>query len=288
MSLRYEDIVEYILFVFAVTASLSILLIIVFLFNESFTLFEERGIASIVFGTDWDPGNNEFGAFSFILCSICITVGSLVIAVPLGVSCAILLSEIAPRWAKRVLRPSIELLAGIPSIVYGLFALVVVVRLIKVSFHLPTGETLLAGSVTLAVMILPIIISISQDSLEAVPKTYKEGSLALGATDWQTIRNVLLPSAMPGVMAGTILGMGRAIGETMAVVLVLGNVEKIPSSLLEPGEALTSAILLEMGEAIVGSMHYSALFALGVILFFIVLVMSLTSNILLVKYRIRK
>lgn len=283
-----EDIIRSILFVFAVTSVFIILLIILFLFREGLPVFEERGVLNFILGTEWDPVKEEFGALPFILCSILITLGALIIAVPLGVSCAIFLVEIAPKWAKDIVRPAIELLAGIPSIVYGLFALMIIVRLIKVTFSLPTGETILAGSIILAIMILPIIISISQDSLEAVPREYKEGSLALGATDWQTIKNVLLPSAMPGIMAGTILGMGRAIGETMAVVLVLGNVEKIPISLLEPGEALTSAILLEMGEAIVGSMHYSALFALGIVLFFIVLVLSLISNVLLIRYNIRR
>ena len=283
-----EDIIRSILFVFAVTSVFIILLIILFLFKEGLQIFEEKGLLNFILGAEWDPVKGEFGALPFILCSILITLGALIIAVPLGVSCAIFLVEIAPEWAKNIVRPAIELLAGIPSIVYGLFALMIIVRLIKVIFSLPTGETILAGSIILAIMILPIIISISQDSLEAVPREYKEGSLALGATDWQTIKNVLLPSAMPGIMAGTILGMGRAIGETMAVVLVLGNVEKIPTSLLEPGEALTSAILLEMGEAIVGSMHYSALFALGIVLFFIVLVLSLISNVLLIKYNIRR
>jgi len=283
-----EDIIRSILFVFAVTSVFIILLIILFLFMEGLPVFEEKGVLNFILGTEWNPVKEEFGALPFILCSILITLGALIIAVPLGVSCAIFLVEIAPKWAKDIVRPAIELLAGIPSIVYGLFALMIIVRLIKVTFSLPTGETILAGSIILAIMILPIIISISQDSLEAVPREYKEGSLALGATDWQTIKNVLLPSAMPGIMAGTILGMGRAIGETMAVVLVLGNVEKIPISLLEPGEALTSAILLEMGEAIVGSMHYSALFALGIVLFFIVLVLSLISNVLLIRYNIRR
>ncbi len=286
--INLENIIKSILFLFAVTATLVILLIIFFLFNEGLPVLADNGLMNFILGTKWSPSKGEFGALAFILCSIIITIGALIIAVPLGVSCAIFLSEIAPKWAKNIVRPAIELLAGIPSIVYGLFALMVIVRLIKITFALPTGETLLAGSIVLAIMILPIIISISQDSLETVPREYKEGSLALGTTDWQTIRGVLLPSAMPGVVAGTILGMGRAIGETMAVVLVMGNVEMIPKSILKPGEALTSTILLEMGEAIVGSMHYSALFALGIVLFFIVLVLSLISNMLLMRYNTQR
>jgi phosphate ABC transporter permease protein PstC len=188
------------------------------------------------------------------------------------------LAEISPKWAKNIVRPAIELLAGIPSILYGLFALVVIVDLIKVTFDLATGESVLAGSIILAIMILPMIISVSQDAIESVPKAFKEGSYAMGTTDWQTISKIIIPTAMPGIVASIILGMGRAIGETMAVVLVLGNVERVPTGLLQTGEALTSAILLEMGEAVVGSSHYSALFAVGMILFTIVLILSLISN----------
>ncbi len=205
------------------------------------------------------------------------------IAVPLGISCAVFLVEIAPKWARELVRPAIELLSGIPSIIYGVFALVVVVDLIRIPFNLATGETIIAGSIILAVMILPIIISISQDSIEAVPRIYREGSYAMGATDWQTINRVIVPAARRGIIAGVILGCGRAIGETMAVVLVIGNVEKLPLSLLDSGETLTSAILLEMGEAVIGSLHYNALFCLGIIPFTIALLLSIASNSLIPK-----
>jgi phosphate transport system permease protein len=163
----------------------------------------------------------------------------------------------------------------------------VIVNLVKISFSLASGETILAASMVLAIMILPIIISISQDSIESVPRLYKEGSYALGATDWQTIYRVLVPAAGPGIIAGVILAMGRAIGETMAVVLVIGNVEKMPASLLSPGETLTSAILLEMGEAVVQSVHYNALFCLGIVPFVLVLVLSVLSSRLISKNKAR-
>jgi len=260
--------------------------IIVFLLKESFYAIEEVGLFNLIFGVEWVPSEGKFGAFSFIISSIIITIVALLIAVPFGVSCAILLSEIANDKLKQIVRPAIELLAGIPSIVYGLFGLAIVVKFIKISFSLASGKTLLAGSIILAIMILPIIISISHDAMERVPRTLREASFSLGSTRWQTIKNVVLPCALPGIVASIILAMGRAIGETMAVVLVLGNVEKLPTSLLEPGEALTSAILLEMGEVVIGSLHYSALFFLGVILLTITFVLSLISNYLIEKYEL--
>lgn len=283
-----EELIKSILFIFAITAVLMLLLLVIFLFREGLPLFNRIPPKEFIFGTEWIPSKEIYGALPFIVATLIITAGALVMAVPLGIACAIFLAEISPPWAKKITRPAIELLAGIPSIVYGLFALVIVVNLIKVTFNIPTGESMLAGSIILAVMILPVIISVSQDAIEAaVPKSYKEGSYAMGATDWQTISGIILPTAMPGIIAAIILGMGRAIGETMAVVLVLGNVEKIPSSPLETGEALTSVILLEMGEAAVGSTHYNALFSLGMILFTIGLALSLISNRLISKMTLK-
>ncbi len=306
---KKENIVKNILFVFSITASLLLLLIIIFLFNEAASLFKEVSLLDFLLGTEWEPKQGLYGAFPFVFFSVIVTLGALIIAIPLGVSCAIFLAEIAPCWARNTLRPVLELLAGIPSIIYGLFGLVILVRFIKVSLELATGETILAGSIILAVMILPIIISISQDSIESVPRSFKIGSLAMGATDWQTLRKIVIPTALPGIFAGIILGVGRAIGETMAVVLVLGNSEnlptvvkqllgeeggstviqvinQIPEIFFKPGEALTSAILLEMGPAEVGGLHYSALFALGVVLFCITFILSVASNYILSRSQI--
>ncbi len=281
-----EKIAGTALFFVAITGVTILFLIVAFLFNEAYPLFGQISPKEFFFKTDWQPSKEIYGAAGFIVTTLTITFCASVIAVPLGVSCALFLSEIAPKWAKKILRPLIELLAGIPSVVYGLFAYAVIVDFIKTAFSLPTGESILAASIILAIMILPVIISISQDAIESVPKIFKEGSYGLGATDWQTIRNIILPTAKPGIFASIILGMGRAIGETMAVVLVLGNVEGMPKSILKPAEALTSAILLEMGEASQGSPHYSALFSLGCILFVIVLTMSIISNRILRKSRI--
>jgi len=258
-----------------------------FILGGGLPLFSKISFWDFLFGDKWIPSKGLFGASQFIITALLVTFGSVLIAVPLGVSCAIFLAEIAPRRAKRIVRPAIELLAGIPSIIYGVFALVVIVKLVKISFSLACGETILAASIVLAIMILPIIISISQDSIESVPDLYKEGSYALGATEWQTIYQVLVPAAGPGIIAGVILAMGRAIGETMAVVLVIGNVEKMPAGLLDPGETLTSTILLEMGEAVVGSLHYNALFCLGIIPFVLVLFLSALSNRMTTKNKAR-
>jgi phosphate transport system permease protein len=282
-----EKGVATVLMLFSVTSILILSLIMLFILDGGLPLFNKVGVTDFLFGDKWIPAKGLFGASQFIIAALLVTFGSVLIAVPLGISCAIFLAEIAPSWAKRIVRPAIELLAGIPSIIYGVFALVVIVNLVKISFNLASGETILAASMVLAIMILPIIISISQDSIESVPRLYKEGSYALGATDWQTIYRVLVPAAGPGIIAGIILAMGRAIGETMAVVLVIGNVEKMPSSLLSPGETLTSAILLEMGEAVVQSVHYNALFCLGIVPFVLVLLLSILSSRLITKSKAR-
>lgn len=275
------------LMLFSITAIVILLLIMLFIFDGGLPLFQHITVTDFLFGNKWIPAKNLYGAFQFIVATLLVTLGALIIAVPLGVSCAVFLAEIAPKWARDIVRPAIELLAGIPSIIYGVFALVVIVNIVKISFNLATGETIIAASIILAVMILPIIISISQDAIESVPRLYKEGAYSMGATDWQTISRVIIPAASQGIIAGIILGMGRAIGETMAVVLVIGNVEAMPSTILEPGETLTSAILLEMGEAVVKSTHYNALFCLGIVPFIIVLFLSTLSSRLIIKNKVR-
>ena len=282
-----EKFVGWVLMLFSITALVILLLIMLFILDGGLPLFNTVSITDFLFGDKWAPAKGLYGASQFIIAALLVTFGAVLISVPLGISCAIFLAEIAPGWAKRIVRPGIELLAGIPSIIYGVFALIIIVNLVQVTFNVTTGETILAASIILAIMILPIIISISQDSIESVPQLYKEGSYALGATDWQTIRRVLVPAAGPGIVAGIILAMGRAIGETMAVVLVIGNVEKMPTSLLDPGETLTSAILLEMGEAVVKSVHYNALFCLGLVPFVLVLFMSILSSRLITKSKAR-
>jgi len=248
----------------------------------------DRNLAGFLTGTEWNPQDNIYGAGTFIAGSIITTLGAIIFALPFGLACAIFLSEAAPGKTADIVRPAIELLAGIPSVVYGLFALVVIVPFIQNDLGgliygdaLPTGKGVLAASIILGVIIMPIVITISEDAIASVPRDYREGSYALGSTKWQTIKGVVIPSAMPGIAAGIILGVGRAIGETLAVVLVLGNVGNIPTKLLgaeSRGETLTSAIMLEMSYASVGSMHYSALFTLGLTLFVIAFILSIASE----------
>lgn len=207
-----------------------------------------------------------------ILGSLAVTGGALVIAVPLGIGMAAFLAEVAPKPLARAIRPAVDLLSGIPSVVYGFVGLAVLVPWLRTALGGP-GFSVLAGALLLGVMVLPTVVAVSEDAIRAVPRSYREGSLALGATSWQTITRVVLPAARPGIVAAVVLGLGRAIGETMAVLMVTGNVTAPPSSLLEPTRTLTANIALEMGYA--SGRHQEALFATGIVLF--VLIMALNS-----------
>jgi phosphate transport system permease protein len=212
-----------------------------------------------------------------IVGSIVVTLGALIIAVPLGIGCAILLAEVAPYRVRQFLRPAVELLQGIPSVVYGLVGMVIVVPLIR---HIEgSGYSIAAGIIVLTVMILPTIVSISEDSIRAVPKSYREGSLALGATHWQTIWRVLLPSARSGIVASIVLAMGRAIGEAMAMIMVLGSSVAIPGSLFSPASTLASTVAAEVAEAT--PLHRSALFAMSVVLFVLIIIINSLALIIL-------
>lgn len=267
--------VERVLTAVALSAIGVLALITVFIFIGGIPAIARTGFWPFVSGHKWAPGRDVFGIFPMIMGSIWVTVGALAIGVPLSLACAIFLSEVAPPRTARVIKPAIELLAGIPSVIYGFMGLVILVPLIRNRFGGP-GFSVLASSVVLGIMILPTVISISYDALKAVPDAYRDGSLALGATRWQTISMVLLPAARSGILAAVILGMGRAIGETMAVIMVAGNATKVPGSLLDPVRTLTSNIALEMGYA--AGMHRAALFGTGVILFVIIMLLSVLAS----------
>jgi phosphate transport system permease protein len=205
-----------------------------------------------------------------------VSLGAILLALPLGLATAIYMSEIANDKVRNIMKPVIELLAGIPSVVYGFFGLVIIVPLIQTTFNLPVGETGLAGSIILGIMALPTIITISEDAMRNTPRAMKEASLALGASKWQTIYKVVIPYSISGITAGAILGIGRAIGETMAVLMVTGNAAVIPHSILEPVRTIPATIAAELGEAPNGGLHFNALFALGCILFLITLFINLT------------
>ena len=275
-----ENIVEKLLFACAFIAVLSIIVITVFIFYRGLPAISEIGFRDFVLGKEWNPSGKEYGIFPMIIGSVYSTIGAIIIGVPVGVLTAIFLSEIAPKPIVKILKPAVELLAGIPSVVYGFFGLTVFVPLIH-EYLGGSGNSLLATSLILGIMILPTIINISVSSINAVPREYKEGSLALGVSHIQTIFRIILPAAKSGILTAVVLGIGRAIGETMAVVLVSGNSPIIPGALTDKLRTMTGHIALEMKYAM--GLQEDALFATGVILFVFIMVINFILNILIHK-----
>jgi phosphate transport system permease protein len=259
-------------FLLVACSTLSVLaLITIFIFIEGVPIIAKVGIFDFIFGMKWAPSQGAFGILPMIVGTLTVTLGAAIIGIPIAICCSIFLTEFAPPAVSNVVRPAIQLLAGIPSVVYGFWGLVFVVPFIRNYLGGP-GLSILAGSIILAIMILPTIISISEVSLLALPRLYKEGALSLGATQWQTIRSVLLPAAKSGIVAAVILGIGRAIGETMAVIMVLGNAVALPQSILDPARTLTTNIGIEMGYA--SGEHQQALFATGIVLLVIIMILN--------------
>jgi phosphate transport system permease protein len=270
-----DNLVKIVLIFFAFSSLLFLFVIFAFILAEGLPLFYKVGIKSIVLGMKWAPTKGFFGIFPMIISSFMVTFGALVAGAPLALACAMYLSEYAGRRTKMILKPSLELLAGIPSVVYGFLGVIYIVPIIREHLGGP-GFSILSTSLVLAIMILPTITSISFDAIMSVPAAYREGSLAMGATKWQTVSKVVLPAAGSGILASFILGMGRAIGETMAVIMVAGNALKIPVSLLEPLRTLTSNIALELAYA-TGD-HRRALFSTGVVLLIIIMSLNFVAN----------
>ena len=234
-------------------------------------------------GKQWYPTSQPsplYGVLPLLLGTLWVSLGAILIALPFGLAVAIYLAELADERLRKILKPIIELLAGIPSVVYGFFGLVVIVPMIQKTFSLPVGETGLAGSIILAIMALPTIITVAEDAIRSTPRVMKESSLALGATHWQTIRKVVIPYSISGITAAAVLGIGRAIGETMAVLMVTGNAAVMPTTLLEPVRTIPATIAAELGEAPAGGAHYEALFLLGCILFLLTLIISITVEVI--------
>lgn len=283
-----ERIIEKLLFISALSSFLIVFFIIAFILKESIPALALGW--DFIFGMTWRPSHNQFGIFPILVSTFVVGIGALVIAASIGIPAAIYLAEFSPEWLRNIIKPCVEILVGIPSIVLGFFGLMVLVVFIRDSLG-GFGECILAGWIILAIMTLPHVISISEDSIRAVPKAYKEASLALGATQLQTIKRVILPNARSGILASLILGMGNAIGETMAVLMVIGNpdIPWIPSSVLEPVRVLTSTIVIEIGYAVWGSMHQHALFALGIVLFVVVAILNaITTAVIRKGVRARK
>jgi phosphate transport system permease protein len=267
-----EKVIESSLLLCALSSVLIILLIFIFIIANGLPVLVSQGPLSFVFGGEWNPDFNIYGVFPLMIGSFVITVLALAISLPVGLCCAILMAEVAPGWARNILRPAIDTLAGIPSVLYGLFGLVILVPLIMTYLGGP-GQSVLACGIVLAIMVLPTIISISEDSLRSVPCELREGSLSLGATKIQMITGIVVPSALSGIVASAVLAMGRAIGETMAVIMVCGGVAKVPTSLLSPVYPLTAVIASEWGYS--SGDHQVALFAIGIVLLIIIMILNL-------------
>ena len=266
-----EKIIEKILLLVALSSIMILGLITFFIFEQGLPLIRKIGPRAFIHGERWVPSQGSFGILPMIVSSFWVTIGALALGIPLGLACAIFLSEWSPPSVGMVLRPAIQLLAAIPSVIYGFWGLIVLVPLVRNYLGGP-GLSILSGSLILGFMILPTIISISEDSLNALPPSYKQGALALGATHWQAIWRVLIPAARSGIVTSIILGMGRALGETMAMIMILGNAVKMPTSFLDSARTLTTNIGIEMGYA--SGDHRQALFATGVVLFIIIMLLN--------------
>ncbi|MBI3947417.1 MAG: phosphate ABC transporter permease subunit PstC [Armatimonadetes bacterium] len=273
-----ERLIARTLLVVACSVVLALAIITYFIFRAGLPIIFHLGLDDFLFSTRWMPADEggSYGIGAMALGSLWVTLGALVVGVPLGVAVAVFSAELAPTWLANLIRPAIQLLAGIPSVIYGFVGLMVLVPWVRQHLGGP-GLCVFTAAIVLGIMILPNIISISEDSLRAVPPAYRQGALALGATRWQTIWGVLIPAARSGIMASIILGMGRALGETMAVIMMIGNSLQVPRSLLDPATTLTSNIGLEMAYA--SGQHREALFATGVVLFAFIMILNLIANV---------
>ena len=270
-----EKLTGIVFLVLALSSISALVLITVFIIAQGAPVIGEVGLFKFIFGMTWSPSKGEYGIFPFIVGTIAVTLGAGIIGVPIGICCSIFLTEYAPDIVRTLFRPAVQLLAGIPSVVYGFWGLIYIVPFIRNNIGGP-GLSILAGSIILAIMILPTVISISEVSILATPKEYKEGAFALGMTHWQAIKSVLLPASRSGIIAAVILGIGRAVGETMAVIMILGNAVAMPESIPDPVRTLTTNIGIEMGYA-TGS-HREALFATGIVLFVIIMILNASAQ----------
>ncbi len=266
-----------------------VLLILIFLARAGLPALNDVPLKDL-FGSRWYPIEHYFGILPLISGSLLVTVGAILIAIPLGIGTAVFLSEFSPVWLRNLLKPIIEILAGLPSVVLGFLGIQIVAPFFRRFFDLPTGLTAFTGAVLLALISLPTIVSIAEDALNTVPPAYRQGALALGATNWQTAWGVTVPAARSGLLTALMLGIGRSIGETMAVMMVTGNAPVLPSglnALFMPARTMTATIASEMGEVATGSPHYHVLFFIGIILFLISLVVNLTASSLTLRSRKR-
>ena len=266
-----------------------VILIFLFLLREGLPVLFEVPLGNFL-GTRWYPIEDLYGILPLILGSILVTLVAIIIALPLSVATAVFVREVAPNWVREILKPMIEVMAGIPSVVLGFFGMTLIAPLILQVLGTPTGLTAFTGALILAYMALPTIVSVAEDALDSVPKSYRDASLAMGATQWQTIWRVVVPAARSGIVTAVMLGMGRAIGETMLVMMVTGNAARLPTtldSLFRPVRTTTATIAAEMGEVAQGSTHYHVLFGLGIVLFLLTFIINLTAASTIFKKRRR-
>lgn len=275
-----EKVIKYILLVCALMSIIFLLGITITLFIEGLPIFSEVSPFEFIFGKSWHPTHSEpeFGILPLIIGSITVTLGAMIVAVPLGLGTAIYISELSHSRMREILKPTVELLASVPSVIYGFFGMVFLGPVSQRIFDIPVGLNIFTASIILGIMALPTVASISEDAISSIPRTLDEASYALGATKWETITHAIIPASSSGIIAAVMLGLGRAVGETMTVLMVAGGAAQIPSSIFDPVRPMTATIAAEMGESPIGSTHYHALFAIAIVLFLLTLGFNLLAD----------
>lgn len=284
-----ENTYKWIFTILAFSSLVFLVGIIIVLFKEGLPIFKEVNLFKFLFGKSWYPTYDppEFGIFPLMLASFWVMIGATIVCVPLGIGSALYLHELASFKQRAFLKPLIEMLAGVPSIVYGFFGMVIVAPFIQKLFNIPVGLSLFTASMILGIMAVPTVCSITEDALSYVPKSFREASFAVGANRWQTLTKVIIPAAGSGISTAIILGMSRIVGETMTVLMVSGGAAIIPKSIFDPVRPMTATIAAEMGECAMGSKHFHALFAIGLILFLVTLFFNIIAEIISRRYRLK-
>ncbi|HEX9974913.1 MAG TPA: phosphate ABC transporter permease subunit PstC [bacterium] len=283
-----EKAIHYFFFANGLIAVIILVGIFSLLLTQGFPALKEVGLSEFFLSDHWDPTSpvrESYGILAMVVSTLMVTIGALLIAVPVGIACAAYMADVANHRVREIIKPVIEILAGIPSVVVGFLGIVVTGPFIAKVFGTSNGLNAVNGSILLAIMALPTIISISEDAIISVPQEFKNASLALGANKWQTLSRVTIPSALSGIIAAVMLGMGRAIGETMTVLMACGNAPALPHGFLDPVRTMTAAIAIELGETVQGGMHYRSLFVIGFVLFLMTFLVNLVSDLILHKYQ---
>jgi phosphate transport system permease protein len=284
-----EGIYKWLFAILAFTSLVFLVGIIITLLKEAMPVFATVKPGTFLFGQSWYPTSEppELGIWPLIVASFTVTAGAMAVCVPIGIGTALFIHELASQSQRAFLKPVIEILAGIPSIVYGFFGMVIVAPFLQNILGIPTGLCAFTASLVLGIMATPTVASLAEDALSYVPRSFREASLALGANRWQTLTKIVVPAAGSGISTAIILGLGRAVGETMTVLMVAGGAAMIPKSVFDPVRPMTSTIAAEMGEAVMGGLHYHALFAIGLILFLITLGVNIIAEIISRRYRLK-